>query len=268
MNKNYLIGAISSNYSVDDIKNWVLSATKLDGVQVVILCYNFNGSESILKFLNDNNVMLLKPGNDYLGRDKDIFESNTGNVNLNNSFELIHNIRFLHMWQFIQNLNDDVLVMVTDVKDIVFNRNPFDETEIKPNTVYYKNEIIKYSDDQWNIDHIMLNCGIMGNDLLDKKVNNVGCWLSDVKTAKYICKMIYLYSVGKPRVADQTAFNFLIYNDNSFDKVDLDSLAIHLHVIINNKTKIKLADINLDEYCVIHQYDRDPKLKSIYDNKY
>jgi hypothetical protein len=72
-----------------------------------------------------------------------------------------------------------------------------------------------------------------------------------------ICKDIYLMSVGKLKVADQTSFNYLI-NNSYKDKVVHTSIndlfAVHLQVIASGKVAFDLNDIN--KYIIVHQYDR------------
>ena len=72
-----------------------------------------------------------------------------------------------------------------------------------------------------------------------------------------LCRDIYLLSCGKPLVADQTSFNYLIRNGYR-KKTTLTSIqdyfAVHLHVVSTGQIKLDLSKIN--DYIIVHQYDR------------
>ena len=79
---------------------------------------------------------------------------------------------------------------------------------------------------------------------------------------KNICADIYLMSVGKYKVADQTSYNYLIqtkYKDKTIFTDLKNNLAVHLHVINAGLVQFNLNDIN--QYSIVHQYDRIPGFK-------
>ena len=92
---------------------------------------------------------------------------------------------------------------------------------------------------------------------MDKEVYNVGVFGGKTELVKEIARDIYLLSVGKPLVADQTSFNYLIqttYKDKTiFTNLD-NNFAVHLHVIASGKIKFDLKTI--DNYLIVHQWDR------------
>ena len=125
MKTNLLIGAISGNYNPHDLKNWV-ETSNWDNCERILLLYNpsQNGIENYLK---DNNIKIIIPDFDFWGNNIIKFEFNTGICDYNTSYNLIHNIRFFHIWNYLQdNIYDKILI--TDVKDIYFNSNPFDSS--------------------------------------------------------------------------------------------------------------------------------------------
>ena len=60
---------------------------------------------------------------------------------------------------------------------------------------------------------------------------------------------------------DQSSLNLIIHNPLIKDKIDLNN-DFCLQVGTLNK------DYNLTDYCLIHQYDRDPFLNEIFTSKY
>lgn len=253
MKTNLLIGAISGNYSVKDIQRWV-ETSNFDDVERVLLLYNSKENPQLQQYLKQNNVGVVFPTFDFFGQEKDLFETNTGKVTLDNSYELVHNIRFLHIATYADGTDCDK-IFITDVKDVYFNSNPFDRTP--SDKLIVTGEVVKYNEDAWNTEHLQVNLGVAGMSILDKEVHNVGVFGGNAELVVALCRDIYLMSVGKLKVADQTSFNYLInnsYKDRVVHTSINDLFAIHLHVVAAGKVQFNLNDIN--KYSIVHQYDR------------
>ena len=118
-------------------------------------------------------------------------------------------------------------------------------------------EVITYNNHEWNKNHALTNLGILGTELLGNEVYNVGVFGGGLDIVRKICRDIYLLSVGKPKVADQTSFNYLIntlYKDHTNFTGLNDHLAVHLHVVSEGKVNFNFKE--LDKYPIVHQYDR------------
>jgi hypothetical protein len=251
--KNLLIGAISGNYQAKDLENWI-KTSNWENCERVLLYYNPSDND-ILSYLKENNVSVIQPNFDFWGNEKSSYNFDTGKCDLYNSYDLIHNIRFYHIWNYLENSSYNK-VLITDVKDVYFNKNPFDQISI--NGITASSEEIVYQDENWNRTHLHYNLGLIGMSLLlNKKVYNVGIFGGSHELIKQMCADIYLISVGKHKVADQTSFNYLIqtkYKDcTSFTELK-DNFAVHLHVINEGLVPFDLK--NMKNYSVIHQYDR------------
>ena len=68
--KKLIIGAISGNYTVNDIKNWV-ETSNFNNTERVLLLYNEN--LELEKFLKENNIIIIKPNFDFWGQEKTNF---------------------------------------------------------------------------------------------------------------------------------------------------------------------------------------------------
>jgi hypothetical protein len=255
---NLLIGAISGNYQISDISTWV-ETSKFNDVKRTLLIYNLEDNPSLVKYLQDNNIECVLPNFDYWGQQIDKFETNTGKVTLENSYNLIHNIRFYHIWSYLlDNPCDNVLI--TDVKDIYFNSNPFDYTEFENDVIIATSEKIKYHNEAWNREHLIYILGQIGyNELKDHYVYNVGTFGGKSNLIKDICKDIYLLSVGKFKVADQISFNYLIQTSYKDVIKFTTDLATHLHVV--NAGLVPFDFNTIKNYPIVHQYDRIPNFK-------
>ncbi len=257
MKPNLILGAISGNYKIDDIKNWVTSAKRIANTEdrIFLLIYNVRENLDLIDYLTSNNIEIYQPDFGLMGNAIPHFETNTGAVDKDNSFRLIHNIRFLHFWHLLNNIEYNE-VLITDVKDVVINKNPFNRYAGDEFIVASSEEIL-YRDHNWNKEHLELTFGLASIDMLDKPVYNVGVVLGKGQVLVDMCMDIYLNAVNKTKVADQTAFNYLIQHSykSKTTFTDLqDMWAVHLHVVNEGRVAFDLNTIK--EYTIIHQYDR------------
>ncbi len=154
-------------------------------------------------------------------------------------------------------------VFITDVKDVYFNLNPFDGLEDRKLTA--TSEIITYRQHQWNNQHLISTLGAIGYYIVNEQVLNVGAFGGDIGLVKKICADIYLMAVGKPKVADQTSFNYLVYTKYKDVTNVTTDVAAHLHVVNEGLVDIDLKA--LSNYKIVHQYDRIDWLKrQVFDN--
>ena len=251
---NLLIGAISGNYKITDIHKWVQSSNGIDSKRILLL-YNNQFNLEIIPYLNNHGIEVIVPGHNMYGEIVQEFPTNTGTMDMQSSYELVHNIRFLHIWQILKETEYDK-VLITDVRDVYFNRDPF--KDIPHNMIIASSEVVTYENEEWNKSHLFVNLGGIGIDvLMDKEVHNVGVFGGAAHYVKNICRDIYLMSVGKKLVADQTSFNYLIQTSYKDDVIftDLnDNFAVHLDVIAKGLVPFDTNTIN--NYAIVHQYDR------------
>jgi hypothetical protein len=256
MNKpNLLIGAISANYTPSDIHRWV-TTSQWENCERVLLVYNVRNIDNpLLSYLNEHRVTVLQPNFDFWGNEKSIFNHHTGICNVETSYELIHNVRFFHIWNYLQTESYEK-VLITDVRDVYFNRNPFQG--IPNDKLIATCEEIYYRDHPWNRDHLHYNLGIIGlTNITDAQVYNVGVFGGPGYLVQQIAADIYLLSAGRHKVADQTSFNYLIQTKykhlTEFSHI-VDKFTVHLHVVHEGLVKFNYQTSN--EYAIIHQYDR------------
>lgn len=253
MKENLLIGAISGNYGVEDIETWV--NTSEFGFSRTLIVFNAKDNNSLIPYLDSKNINYILPNHDFWGNSKDFFEHHTGKMNLENSFDLIHNMRFMYIHRYLKECPEYKKVLVTDVKDVKFNSNPFDK--LPTDKLVATGEVIKYKEDDWNMEHLIYNIGIFGFDFKEEEVLNVGVFGGSAELVRDISRDIFLLSAGKPKVADQTSFNYLArtsYKDKFIFTSIEDKLAVHLQVIVNGSVEFDYNTI--PDYPIVHQYDR------------
>lgn len=272
MNEDIIIGAITTNYSVEDVKPWVISSKFKNVTRVLLICKRRSETEnqfrdSCQKYRDLYDKSLLIVTYDFLN----VIES-TGNVNRTNSDQLIHNVRFalISDWLTTKAAENVRQVIITDVKDVFFTRNPFleDSFRTRSSEIVAVSEKILYKEDSWNHRHILdfTSGGLLRTTFLqDCEVVCVGVLGGRKETVADVCESIYTLAKNKDLVADQTAFNYMVRK--GFIPVDVldpvqSNFAIHLHVIANGSAPVELTDSEILEKAIIHQYDRMPKLKA------
>lgn len=254
--KSLLIGAVSANYKPSDVRRWIETSRGWDGCERILLMYNGESNPDLANYIRQNDIRVIVPTDDVWGRENVTFEPDTGKCNVQSSYTLVHNIRFYHIWKLLSEETFDK-VLITDVRDVYFNRNPFPQMDDEKLTV--TSEEITYSSEAWNRDHLHYNTGIIGlTQNLDKQVYNVGVFGGPASLVRRICADVYLISAGKHYVADQTSFNYLIHSESYRDKVKFtgltDEFAVHLHVV--NAGLVQFDYRNQSKYAVVHQWDR------------
>lgn len=287
--KDLVIGAIS-NYNFDQIKPWAnsLERSGFNGYKMLV-CYNVDAETS--KELHDRGFILggLKV-------------DETGAFSADFNLSIVVN-RFLHYWTFLNQLSpatksDIRYVIATDVKDVVFQRNPSDYLDkfTSPGPeVIAGSESIRYRDEGWGLNNINQAFGpAIAQSMLDKTIYNCGTFAAKFETALGLFLSIYLLSNGAPHHVpggggpDQAALNILLnthaYNRMTYFAPSEDGWSAQLGTTMDpNKIGLyqaKLTEsapiIYKDEVCtthitphvLVHQYDRVPSLKALFEAKY
>jgi hypothetical protein len=264
---NYLIGAISGNYGEINLRNWVKSSD-IPGVKRVLFYYN-PSNEGLINYCKENNIEVVIPTFNLYNNPVHAFIADSGSLTEENSEILVHHIRFFHWFLFLKDLNENDLILLTDVNDVVFNGNPFEWLESKNHKgIVASSEEVIHANEEWNLLNYYTTFGIITSLYTQTKIYNAGTIAGTAKEVSDLCKDIYLLTLHKSRNADQAAYNYLIQNSYK-DKTlftDLnDKWGVHLHLVNQNKVQFDLNTI--DEYKIIHQYDRIDWLKrQVFDN--
>lgn len=256
--KNYLIGSISGNYNVSNVKSWIETSNAFNNVERVLFLYNDTNSE-LKEFCIDNGVTIVVPDFNFYGQLTKEFISDSGLLTPENSHKLVHHIRFLHYSIYLKDIDVNSKVLLTDINDVKFNSNPFEhDVFISNNGIIATSEEITFENETWNFDCLKSTFGILSlGDIKEKNINCAGVIGGSAGILSKLCADIYLLCIGKSRNADQVAFNYLIngsYNQQTKFSDIKDNFAIHLHVIAHGLVSFDLSKLN--NYSIIHQYDR------------
>jgi hypothetical protein len=273
MKKDMIVGGFSG-YNWDKIKYWVNSINKcgFDGTKVMIAV---DVQPDLVKKLVENDFVVIS-------------------TNMIPNIP-IHVQRFFHIWNFLRSISADEqprYVITTDVKDVVFQKNPslWLEQNIEDKKLIAASESMKYKDEAWGNDNLMQAFGPWFHQLYkDNEIFNVGTIAGTHEIVRDLCLMIFQMSINRPiPIVDQAVYNFLLWNEpyrsaTKFVRSE-DSWAAQLGTTadpskINQFRPYLVEDTPImkeqkvltskeKEFTIVHQYDRVPEWKLVIENKY
>jgi hypothetical protein len=262
--KNLIIGGFT-NYGIDQLKPWVISAKEVAGDNDVVLVYG-NTTDETLDWLVEQNVVIVPM-------------LQVQNVP-------IHVLRFLSIHNYlVQHWQHYEYVVTTDVKDVYFQADPF--KFLVDRKLVVASEGLKYKDEPWGNENLYQAYGsYVYEQFKDNEIFNVGTFGGKSEYVKDMVFHIFTNGINRPiPICDQAVFNVLINTQPFKDIVtETDSWAAELGTIMD-PSKIEqfrpnlifsepvfedgvLKDCTGFIYPIVHQYDRVPVLKKFVQEKY
>ncbi len=292
--RDLIIGAVTG-YSFQHIAPWVnsLDMSGFKGIKA-LLAYNMDASTA---------QELTNRGYVILGFHKD----EQGNLTYPKTQFSIVVERFLHYYLFLENPtnpNNIRYVLSTDVRDVIFQRNPslfFDECErIESETacsIIASSEEIAYKHEGWGANNMEQSFGKAFYERhKDKTIYNCGVIAGKFQTFMGLCKTLYLMSSGAPQFVpggggpDQAALNLLLdtpaYSNITLHTnhdlswaaqlgttMDPNKIGAYLPFLQSSTPKIDtekglIVSVSGEPYTIVHQWDRVPAVRSIVERKY
>lgn len=262
--KDLIIGGFT-NYGINQLKPWVLSAKEVCGDRADVVLVYGNASEETLNWLKEQGV-ILQP------------MLQVQNVP-------IHVLRFLSIYEYLyQNWQQYELVVTTDVKDVYFQLNPF--VAIEGEKLVIASEGLKYKDEPWGNENLYQAYGpYVYEKFKNNTIYNVGTFGGKSEYVKDMVFNIFTNAINRPiPICDQAVFNVLV-NTQPFKDVVKETIewAAELGTIMD-PSKIDSFRPNLlckepkfengllkhhhTTYAIVHQYDRVPMLKKFVQERY
>ena len=262
--KNLIIGGFT-NYGINQLKPWVLSAKEVaDENTDVVLVYG-KTSQKTLDWLQEQGVLLWPM------------------ISVQNV--PIHVLRFLSIYEMLRlKYMEYDYVVTTDVKDVYFQADPF--KFLNSRKLVIASEALKYKDEPWGNENLMQAYGpYVYEHFKDNEIFNVGTFGGKSEYVKDMVFNIFTNAINRPiPICDQAVFNVLI-NTQPFKGVVTKTMqwAAELGTIMD-PSKINSFRPNLlypeptfedgvvkldgTPYPIVHQYDRVPQIKKFIDEKY
>ena len=264
MGKNLIIGGFT-HYGINELKPWVLSAKEVADDNDVVLVYG-NASKETLDWLTETGVKIAPM-------------INVPNVP-------IHVLRFLSLYEFLHQNNDYEYVVATDVKDVYFQKDPFEY--LNGHKLVIASEGLKYKDEPWGNQNLYQAYGpYVYEKFKENEIFNVGTFGGQAEYVKDMFFHIFTNAINRPiPICDQAVFNVLIntqpFKDIVYRTVDwaceagtvadpskIDEFAPNLlcnqPIVENNIIKYGILHKPFE---IVHQYDRVPEWKKFVMEKY
>lgn len=200
--KDLIIGAFT-NYDWSKIKYWANSIDKC----------GFTGDKAVVVYNCDYPTIqeLLKRNFRVWGFNKDAH----GNMSYPGQLIIVVQ-RFFHLWQYLEtlpNIDQYRYVISTDVKDVVFQRNPSEwlEKHIDGKKICASSESLRYEHEPWGADNMQGSYPGFYSRMSDKPIWNCGVQAGEIKTMKDLWLQIWLtcHAAQRPN-PDQAAYNLLL----------------------------------------------------------
>ncbi len=275
--KNLLIGGVDL-YDWSQVSTWVRSIRETGfNDDIVILSYRLKNQEYFIEQCEKENVQVFQIDFDQFGQK--INHNDRGRDTQS------HQLRFFHMWQYLKQFSDNHYdyVLTTDVRDVFFQKNPFDFlSEFDSHKILASSEGIKYGDESWGMNNMVNGFGpIVSQYAKDWEIYNVGVMAGPKKEMENMFFKIYNMTVGRYIPSDQSAYNILVNmtDTDSFIKMNHDltwacqcgttadpEKSHYLNNLVCLPPKIienKVLNSSGEEYHIVHQWDRVPSLQKL-----
>jgi hypothetical protein len=270
-NKNLIIGGYT-NYGINQLKPWVLSAKEVAGDNDVVLVAG-NTTKETVDWLTKQGVIVIPM-------------AQVQNIP-------VHVLRFLSIYDFLYNnwKNYDYVV-TTDVKDVYFQTDPFyifKQSRYQDGNfkLVIASEGLKYKDEAWGNENLMQSYGpYVYEKFKNNEIFNVGTFGGDSEYVKDIVFNIFTNAINRPiPICDQAVFNVLIntqpYKDVCFKTdgwaceagtvADPSKIAGFRPNLLFPEPTVEdgiVLNISGAKFPIVHQYDRVPEWKKFVQQRY
>lgn len=274
---NLILGSIT-NYNFQDIELWIRSLKSTSYKDAIgLVCFNIH-KDTIEQIKSFGIIPILTE------------VDSQGNAVYNKSNWNICVDRFLIYHHYLSTKKYD-RILVTDVKDIIFQRNPFEDVFEYP--IRLSSEYLTYENEEWGKNNITQAFGKHFFEVLkDTAIMNAGVIEGSADYMRDLFLQIYMYCRGSEKYIlggggpDQAALNIIVNtlpwknisqtaNLNFACQIgttgDPNKIEKFKPYLLSPEPKIMNDMIythSNELYAIVHQYDRNPIMKQLIERKY
>lgn len=276
--KDCIVGC-ATNYDWSKLKYWVnsINASGFEGDKVLIL---MNCDKDTVQKVTDAGFSIIAFNQDA-----------EGNLTYQSQL-MVHVERFIHIYKLLKD-NQYRYVITTDVKDVIFQKNPstwLEENLSDKEDLVFASESIKYKDEPWGRENLT-QCYGQGiyEDFKNNTIFNVGVLAGRGYAMRDLVLQLFLNCLNRPiPIVDQAVFNVMVsrhpYLNSSMyttsetgwacqlgttaDPSKIDSFRPFLLEPSPKLEDDKVVTSEGIEYTIVHQYDRVPEWKKVIEAKY
>jgi hypothetical protein len=276
--KDLIVGC-ATNYDWSKLKYWInsINASGFTGDKVLIL---MNCDKDTAQKITDAGFSIIA-----FNQDAD------GNLTYQSQL-MVHVERFIHIYKLLKD-NQYRYVITTDVKDVIFQKNPSEWLENNlsdKEDLVFSSESMKYKDEPWGRENLT-QCYGQGiyEDFKNNTIFNVGVLAGRGYAMRDLVLQLFLNCINRPiPIVDQAVFNVMIsrhpYLDSSMYTASESGWACQLGTtadpskidsfrpfLLEPSPKLegdKVVTSEGIEYTIVHQYDRVPEWRKVIEAKY
>jgi hypothetical protein len=277
--KDLIVGC-ATNYDWSKLKYWINSINEsgFTGDKFLVL---MNCDKETVQKVTDADFSIIAFNQDA-----------NGNLTYESKM-MVHVERFYHIYQLLRD-NEYRYVITTDVKDVIFQKNPSEWLEINlpegHEDLVFSSESMRYKDEPWGNQNLLETFGPqIYEDFKKNTIFNVGVLAGRGYAMRDLMMNIFASCIHRPiKICDQSTFNFLIsqhpYLKTSMYTKSEDGWACQLGTtadpskieqfrpfLLEPSPKLdgdKVVTSEGIEYTIVHQYDRVPEWKKVIEEKY
>ena len=205
---------------------------------------------------------------------------------------MVHVERFIHIYKLLKD-NNYRYVITTDVKDVIFQKNPsvwLENNLTDKEDLVFSSESLKYKDEPWGRENLT-QCYGQGiyEDFKNNTIFNVGVLAGRGYAMRDLVLQLFLNCINRPvPIVDQAVFNVMIsrhpYLNSTMYTVSEDGWACQLGTtadpskidsfkpfLLEPSPKLegeKVVTSTGIGYTIVHQYDRVPEWRKVIEAKY
>lgn len=274
--KNLIIGAFTG-YDYGIVRPWVKSAISVKHMEGnaetdVVLCVGKTDVETLEAIALDGVTIVNM--------------EDMGNIP-------VHVFRFIYIYEYLRhNWQNYKYVVTTDVRDVIFQRSPFDwlDSNLYGMKLVASSESMRYKDEPWGNQNLYETYGpTIYEQFKDNVIYNVGTLGGWSEYIKDLALNIAVNSINRPiPIVDQAVYNVLI-NTQPYKGVTQFTpmnegwacqagTAVDPHKIEYFRPKLLEPEPVFHEglvytstgkqFAIVHQYDRVPEWRAIIEAKY
>lgn len=272
--KDLICGA-ADKYSWSQIRNWIVSIEK-SGFEGDVVLFVYRIDDPTLRECLQHPKLTIVPcttdswanpiSHEAKGRDTQS-----------------HQMRFFHLWQYLKDQKTEYrYVIVTDVRDVVFQSNPsqwFNQFAVRPDMIA-PSEGIEYQDEPWGKENMLEGFGPYAyEDIKSRTISNVGTIALRGEIASHVAINLYLLGENRYIPNDQSGWNWFIYHQMNISPevvmfateefawacqvgtMDDPTKSYLWEKLKEARPTLKADGVynSLDErFVLVHQYDRNP----------
>lgn len=297
---DYIIG-VMTDYGIKEIEPWVSSLCKIPfhGKKVMLV---YNAKLEVLEKLQELNFDVWVVGKRQDNPNYAFYYSDRSTFNVCTE-------RFYHLWNFLRKIgfSDEDRFIATDVKDVVFQENPFQHL-VEDKAIQVSSEWLQYLHEPWGANNMLVSYGAhMMDHMKDREIYNAGViagcgtvaldFLLNVYSVAKSSGKIYIEGGGG---SDQAAMNIIlsmkpwqdhthffpvsssfacqagtnadpskiaIFQDNWLSGATPPIFRATEEELLIGRSEAGVFTLN-DKYAIVHQYDRVPEWNTFFKNKF